>query len=113
MQPPSLSFPTPKVKVTKYQCCIQKGVVGVALSGLVLIVNLSAWRLAQQGHRIDSIHPDELPFLGGPRLTVLTADIVLVGIVHLLHPPVAEGQLPHPVHAAVHARAQAQVGSWG
>lgn len=43
----------------------------------------------------------------------LTTDVVLVGVVHLLHPPVAEGQLPHPVHTAVHARAQAQVGSRG
>lgn len=41
----------------------------------------------------------------------LTADVVLVGVVHLLDPPVAEGQLPHPVHAAVHPGAQAQVGS--
>lgn len=43
----------------------------------------------------------------------LTADVVLVGVVHLLHPPVAEGQLPHPVHATMHAGAQAQVGSRG
>lgn len=52
--------------------------------------------------------PSERP-LPGP----LTTDVVLVGVVHLLHPPVAEGQLPHPVHAAVHAGAQAQVGSRG
>lgn len=43
----------------------------------------------------------------------LTADVVPVGVVHLLDPPVAEGQLPHPVHAAVDAGAQAQVGSRG
>ena len=50
---------------------------------------------------------------GRPLPGPLTADVVLVGVVHLLHPPVAEGQLPHPVHAAVHAGAQAQVGSRG
>lgn len=43
----------------------------------------------------------------------LTPDVVPVGVVRLLHPPVAEGQLPHPVHAAVDAGAQAQVGSRG
>lgn len=50
---------------------------------------------------------------GRPSPGPLTADIVLVGVVHLLDPPVAEGQLPHPVHAAVDAGAQAQVGSRG
>lgn len=49
----------------------------------------------------------------GPSRPPLTANVVLVGVVHLLDPPVAEGQLPHPVHAAVDAGAQAQVGPWG
>lgn len=42
---------------------------------------------------------------GGP----LASDVVFVGVVDLLDAPVAEGQLPHPVHAAPHARRQAQV----
>lgn len=50
---------------------------------------------------------------GRPSSGPLTAHVVLVGVVHLLDPPVAEGQLPHPVHAAVDAGAQAQVGSRG
>ena len=50
---------------------------------------------------------------GQPLPGPLTANVVLVGVVHLLDTPVAEGQLPHPVHAAVDAGAQAQVGSWG
>lgn len=37
---------------------------------------------------------------GGP----LASDVVFVGVVDLLDAPVAEGQLPHPVHAAPHAR---------
>lgn len=50
---------------------------------------------------------------GRPSPGPLTADVVLIGVVHLLDPPVAEGQFPHPVHAAMDTRAQAQVGSRG
>lgn len=42
----------------------------------------------------------------------LTTHVIAVGVVHLLHPAVAEGELPHPVHAAMHPCAQAQAGPW-
>lgn len=41
----------------------------------------------------------------------LTPHVVFVGVVHLFDPAVAERQFPHPVNAAVHPRAQAQVGT--
>lgn len=43
----------------------------------------------------------------------LTSDVIFVGGVDLFYPPVAEGQFPHPVHAAPHARGQAEVGAGG
>ena len=43
----------------------------------------------------------------------LTSDVAPVGVVDLLHLPVPERQLPHPVHAAPHSSGQAQVGVVG
>lgn len=43
----------------------------------------------------------------------LTSDVIFVGGVDLFYSPVAEGQFPHPVHAAPHARGQAEVGAGG
>lgn len=48
-----------------------------------------------------------------PPAPSLTSNIVLIGAVDLFYPPVAEGQLPHPVDAAPHSGGQAQVGTGG
>lgn len=66
-----------------------------------------------------SIHPPTHPPdlaqssvtpLSPPTGWALTTHVVAVGVVHFLHPAVAEGEFPHPVHAAMHTCTQAQAG---
>lgn len=78
-------------------------------------------RLLRSTHHITSSHTSSRDGCRGSAVSgrmkgllvawagALTPHIVPVGVVHLFDPAVAERQFPHPVHAAVHARAQAQV----